>query len=293
MCGARRHRCGRLRTRSTIHDDNDRGIAGRAAPTRALADFDAVLDAQGPAVRHRSTATPPSCWSAPSAEGARVLNRPARAARLQREARDPALPAIRRRPPWLAREWRAMPAFLDEHRDIIVKTLDGMGGTMIFRVAAADPNRNVIVEAITDMGARTVMAQRYHPRDHQRRQARAGDRRGSRCPIASRASPRRARPAATSPPAAPAWRSRSRRATARSPKTVGTELVKAGICLRRAGRDRRLAHRGERHQPHLHRRDRAADRQRRGRRPHGRRRRLAARQKTVMRSKSAPRSRIS
>ena len=34
---------------------------------------------------------------------------------------------------------------------------------MIFRVASGDPNRNVIVEAITDMGARTVMAQRYIP----------------------------------------------------------------------------------------------------------------------------------
>jgi glutathione synthase len=54
-------------------------------------------------------------------------------------------------------------AFIDEHRDVIVKKLDGMGGTLIFRVGAHDPNRNVIVEAITDMGARTVMAQRYIP----------------------------------------------------------------------------------------------------------------------------------
>jgi glutathione synthase/RimK-type ligase-like ATP-grasp enzyme len=34
---------------------------------------------------------------------------------------------------------------------------------MIFRVAAADPNRNVIVETITDFGRRTIMAQRYVP----------------------------------------------------------------------------------------------------------------------------------
>ncbi len=54
-------------------------------------------------------------------------------------------------------------AFIDEHRDVIVKKLDGMGGTLIFRVTASDPNRNVIVEAITDMGARTVMAQRFIP----------------------------------------------------------------------------------------------------------------------------------
>ena len=54
-------------------------------------------------------------------------------------------------------------AFIDEHRDVIVKKLDGMGGTLIFRVTSSDPNRNVIVEAITDMGARTVMAQRFIP----------------------------------------------------------------------------------------------------------------------------------
>jgi glutathione synthase len=54
-------------------------------------------------------------------------------------------------------------AFIESHEDVIVKKLDGMGGTMIFRVTAADPNRNVIVEAITDMGSRTVMAQRYVP----------------------------------------------------------------------------------------------------------------------------------
>jgi glutathione synthase len=54
-------------------------------------------------------------------------------------------------------------AFIDAERDVIVKKLDGMGGTMIFRVKADDVNRNVIVEAITDLGARTVMAQRYIP----------------------------------------------------------------------------------------------------------------------------------
>ncbi len=54
-------------------------------------------------------------------------------------------------------------AFIDEHRDVVVKKLDGMGGAMIFRVRSDDPNRNVIVETITDTGQRTVMAQRYIP----------------------------------------------------------------------------------------------------------------------------------
>jgi glutathione synthase len=53
--------------------------------------------------------------------------------------------------------------FIAEHGDVIVKKLDGMGGTMIFRVAASDMNRNVIVETLTDNGNRTIMAQRFIP----------------------------------------------------------------------------------------------------------------------------------
>jgi len=53
--------------------------------------------------------------------------------------------------------------FIDTHQDMVVKKLDGMGGNMIFRLRGDDPNRNVIVETMTDFGTRTVMAQRYVP----------------------------------------------------------------------------------------------------------------------------------
>jgi glutathione synthase len=38
-----------------------------------------------------------------------------------------------------------------------------MGGAGIFRVRTGDPNLNVILETITQLGTRTVMAQRYIP----------------------------------------------------------------------------------------------------------------------------------
>jgi len=53
--------------------------------------------------------------------------------------------------------------FIDEQRDVILKPLDGMGGSQIFRVHRNDPNRNVIVETLTHEGARTIMAQCYVP----------------------------------------------------------------------------------------------------------------------------------
>ena len=52
-------------------------------------------------------------------------------------------------------------AFLEEHGDIIVKPLSGMGGVSIFRIRRNDPNINVILEVITKQGQELIMAQRY------------------------------------------------------------------------------------------------------------------------------------
>ncbi len=53
--------------------------------------------------------------------------------------------------------------FLGEHRDIVLKPLDGMGGASVFRVHSADHNISVIIETLTHYGTRTVMAQQYIP----------------------------------------------------------------------------------------------------------------------------------
>jgi glutathione synthase len=53
--------------------------------------------------------------------------------------------------------------FARKHSDIILKPLDGMGGTMIFRHREGDPNLSVILEALTVNGHQQIMAQRYLP----------------------------------------------------------------------------------------------------------------------------------
>ncbi len=53
--------------------------------------------------------------------------------------------------------------FLGEHKDIIVKPLDGMGGAGIFRLTENDPNIGAILETSTLFGTKTIMAQRYLP----------------------------------------------------------------------------------------------------------------------------------
>ena len=54
-------------------------------------------------------------------------------------------------------------AFWEKHHDIILKPLDGMGGTSIFRVKEGDPNLPVIAETLTELGSRYCMAQNYLP----------------------------------------------------------------------------------------------------------------------------------
>ena len=66
-------------------------------------------------------------------------------------------------PTLVTREHARMDAFLDEHGDIIVKPLDGMGGMSIFRVRAGDSNVNVIFETLTHRQTRYAMCQRYIP----------------------------------------------------------------------------------------------------------------------------------
>jgi glutathione synthase len=54
-------------------------------------------------------------------------------------------------------------AFIAEHRDTILKPLDGMGGSGIFRVREGEPNTGAIIETLTQNGSQTIMAQRYIP----------------------------------------------------------------------------------------------------------------------------------
>ena len=53
--------------------------------------------------------------------------------------------------------------FAQEQRDIILKPLDGMGGSQIFRHREGDPNLSVILETLTLHGRQQIMAQGYLP----------------------------------------------------------------------------------------------------------------------------------
>lgn len=53
--------------------------------------------------------------------------------------------------------------FIATHQDVIVKPLDGMGGTGIFRVTHGGLNIGATLEMLTSLGTVPIMAQRYIP----------------------------------------------------------------------------------------------------------------------------------
>ena len=53
--------------------------------------------------------------------------------------------------------------FHQQHKDIIIKPLDGMGGASIFRIKEGDANVGVIIETLTQHGEQYAMIQEYLP----------------------------------------------------------------------------------------------------------------------------------
>jgi glutathione synthase len=127
----------------------------------ALRDFRAVLMRKDPPFDMEFVTT---TWllERAEAEGARVFNRP-RALRDHSEKFSVAEFLPFTVPTAVARKPAVIHSFIDLEKDTILKPLDGMGGSEVFRVRHDDPNRNVIVETLTHDGARTIMAQRYIP----------------------------------------------------------------------------------------------------------------------------------
>ena len=155
--GAAHSRMRPIQVRDDPHDWYTLGEAG----TVPLASLDVVLMRKDPPFDMEFVYATYILERAEAA-GVLVVNRP----RSLRDANEKMFTAWFPRccPPTLVtREHARMDAFLDEHGDIIVKPLDGMGGMSIFRVRAGDSNVNVIFETLTHRQTRYAMCQRYIP----------------------------------------------------------------------------------------------------------------------------------
>ena len=142
-------------------DNDEDWYRPHESETRPLRDFDAVLMRKDPPFDLEYVTT---TWLLSEAvrDGARVFNAPD-AIRDHNEKLTIAQFPQFTVPSLLARDMEALQNFIDEHRDTVLKRLEGMGGAGVFRVRHDDPNRNVIVETVSELGSRSVMAQRYIP----------------------------------------------------------------------------------------------------------------------------------
>lgn len=96
------------------------------------------------------------------AEGLKVFNKPS-AIRDHNEklsiARYPEFIA----PTIVTRNLSAIKSFIKDHDQVILKPLDGMGGSSIFRTSESDPNLGVILETLSGVSRESIMAQRFIP----------------------------------------------------------------------------------------------------------------------------------
>ena len=145
----------------TLTGDPDVWFRETAAPIRALRDFDAVLMRKDPPFDSEYFYATHLLEHA-QREGARVFNRPA-ALRDHPEKLAIMEFAQFTTPTLVTRDAGAVRAFHDQHREIILKPLDGMGGMGIFRVGPDGLNLGSIIETLNHQGATTIMVQRFVP----------------------------------------------------------------------------------------------------------------------------------
>ena len=141
--------------------DKESWYSVESAERRNLCDFDAIVMRKDPPFDSEYFYATHLLEQA-EREGAPVFNKP-------RALRDhPEKLAILEFPEFIGptlvtRSAQDVRQFHAEHQDIILKPLDGMGGTGIFRVKADGLNLGSIIETLNQEGAETIMVQRFLP----------------------------------------------------------------------------------------------------------------------------------
>lgn len=151
---------GRART-LTVFDDKKHWFELGDEQTVQLGALDAILMRKDPPFDLEYVTTTYILERA-EAQGALVVNKPASLRDCNEKIFTAWFPALT--PPTLfSRDTKTLRAFHAEHGDVIYKPVDGMGGMGIFRVDASGLNLGSVIEQLTLMGTRTIVAQKYLP----------------------------------------------------------------------------------------------------------------------------------
>lgn len=131
------------------------------APETALAAFDAVVMRKDPPFDMEYVYATHLLEYA-EGQGARVFNSGAAIRNHPEKLAITEFPEFTA-PTLVTRDIARLRAFHRQHGDVVVKPLDGMGGSGVFRMRPEEHNLGSILEMLTHDGSRTIMAQRYIP----------------------------------------------------------------------------------------------------------------------------------
>ena len=145
----------------TLTGTEEEWFAERRSAVHTLADFGAVIMRKDPPFDSEYFYATHLLQQA-EREGARVFNKPAALRDHPEKLAIMEFPQFTS-PTLVTRGEQAVRDFHAEHRDIILKPLDGMGGMGIFRVKDDGLNLGAIIETLNAGGATTVMVQRFVP----------------------------------------------------------------------------------------------------------------------------------
>lgn len=144
-----------------VHNDPQQWFTLGAQQERPLADLDVILMRKDPPFDSEYIYST-YILEAAEREGVLIVNKP----QSLRDCNEKVFatqfprftPAV-----LVSRDATKLRKFHATHGNVIFKPLDGMGGAAIFHVKPGDTNLSVIIETLTDHGARTIMAQKYIP----------------------------------------------------------------------------------------------------------------------------------
>ncbi|MDB5839464.1 MAG: gshB [Herminiimonas sp.] len=147
--------------RITLTGDPEDWYRAEVPAAMALTEFDIIVERTDPPFNMEYIYATYLLEMA-QAQGARVVNRPEAIRSHNEKLAIMQFPQLT--PPTLVTSDAArVRIFHREHKDIILKPLDGMGGAGIFRVREDGMNLGSIIETLSHNGERTIMVQRYVP----------------------------------------------------------------------------------------------------------------------------------
>lgn len=145
----------------SLTGEQDRWFEETRSALTALADFDAIVMRKDPPFDSEFFYATHMLGQA-EREGAKVFNKPSA---LREHPEKLAIMEFAQfiSPTLVTRSAQDIRAFHAEHKDIILKPLDGMGGMGIFRVGEDGRNLGSIIETLNQGGSTSVMVQKFLP----------------------------------------------------------------------------------------------------------------------------------